>query len=246
MTFQGDCDAVIIGEGLVGVLYSAAGSSKCPAAILLHGIPGAEKNFDIAMRLRESGWHALVLCFAGTWGSAGRYDMTAQPDDARAAIDFMLHGGSHWQVDARHIALIGYSLGSRAALVCASRDARVSKVVSIGGIADFDELMLSDEFFAAVSPFLHGVDAVSLKRQWARLGGADNPLAVIARNPQPTLIVHGTGDETVPYYMAEALQRAGGDKATLITIPDANHVFSRQRSELVAAVSEWLTAARQG
>jgi hypothetical protein len=241
VAYQGDCDAVIVGEGLVGVLYTAAEAGQRPAAVLLHGIPGAEKNFDIASRLRDVGWHALVLHFAGTWGSAGNYDMTAQPDDARAAIDFLLRGGVHWQVNANRIALIGYSLGSRAALVCANRDPRVRYVVSIGGIADFDDLLLSDEFFAAVSPFLHGVDAAGLKQQWARLGGAENPLSLIARNPQPTLIVHGTADETVPHYMAEVLRREGGDKTTLFSIPDANHVFSRQRLELVALVTGWLT-----
>ncbi|HLY26445.1 MAG TPA: alpha/beta fold hydrolase, partial [Aggregatilineales bacterium] len=135
-------------DQVVGVMYPAVGDGPRPALILLHGIPGTEKNVDIAYRLRELGWHSLILHFRGAWGSAGDYDMPGQPDDALASLDYLLNSRAEWTVDPSHIAVLGYSIGSRAALVAAYRDPRIGAVISVSGIADFEELMLSQEFFA--------------------------------------------------------------------------------------------------
>ena len=54
---------------LVGTYYLADTDQPAPFALLLHGIPGSEKNHDLAQHLRADGWHVLVLHFSGTWGS---------------------------------------------------------------------------------------------------------------------------------------------------------------------------------
>ena len=239
MTFQGGCDAVTFGNGLIGVLYTAPGDTPRPTAVLLHGIPGSEKNVDIAYRLRDLGWHSLIVHFAGTWGSAGKYDMTQQPAEASAAIDFLLTTGNRWQVDPLQIVVIGSSLGARAALVAAHRDPRVAKVITLGGISDFDEVMLSDEFFKNAAAFLHGVDGTTVKRQWAALGGADNPITLIGNLSQAVLIVHGTDDDTIPFYNGEALHQASRN-ADFMRIDGADHLFTRHRTVLVEAVTQWL------
>ncbi|MBX3082990.1 MAG: prolyl oligopeptidase family serine peptidase [Anaerolineae bacterium] len=239
MTYQGGCDAVTFGNGLIGVLYTAAGDLPCPTAILLHGIPGSEKNVDIAYRLRDLGWHALIVHFAGTWGSGGSYDITQQPADAIAALEFLLTADNAWQVDPQRIAIIGSSLGARAALVAAYRDPRVTKVVTLGGISDFDEVMLSDTFFTNASAFLHGVDGRAIKRQWAALGGADNPITLIGKLTQAILIVQGTDDDVIPLYNGEALHQASHN-ADFVRIEGADHIFTRHRTALVEAVTEWL------
>jgi uncharacterized protein len=240
MTYTGGCDSVTLGDGLVGVLYTTWSEQPCPAAVLLHGIPGSEKNFDIAYRLREMGWHALILHFAGTWGSAGNYDMPQHPANASSALDFMLAPGRAWSCDPSRVALIGYSLGSRAALVCAARETRVRQVVSLAGSADYDETILSDAFFTNAAPFLQGADREALQRQWLRLGGAENPATVISTLTQPVLIVHGSDDDIFPYYNAEALHRASRN-ADLVRLEGADHMFTRHRAALVGAVTEWLT-----
>lgn len=238
--YTADCDAVLIGDELLGTLYGADGDRPRPTALLLHGIPGSEKNVDIAYRLRDLGWHALILCFRGSWGSAGDYDMRRQPDDVSLAVDYLLAKRDTWQVDADHVAVIGNSLGSRAAIVSAARDPRIRAVVSVSGIADYDELILSDQFFGAVTPFLRGSTAQKLKQQWLGMGGAENPYGLMSQVRQPTLLLHGTADEVVPLYHAEALQYASGNKAELQRIEGANHTYARHRSELVAAVTGWL------
>lgn len=248
MPYSGGVDSVHFTSHdaeLVGIVYAAAGDGPRPAAILLHGIPGSERNVDIAYRLRDLGWHTLIPSFRGTWGSGGNYDMGKQPDDATAAIDFLLTTRADWQIDPAHLSLIGYSLGSRAAIVAAHRDARVSRVVSIAGIADFDELILSEEFYSNGSPFLCGSDPRSLKTQWNALGGAENPIQIIAGLQCPILIVHGDQDDVVPFYMASALHDATGKRADFVPIAGADHVFTHHRAELVKTVTDWLTHADQ-
>ena len=228
---------------IVGVLYAAQdhdpnAPDHHPAAILLHGMPGSEKNFDLAYRLRDVGWHVLIVHFRGSWGSGGDYDMTAQPDDALAAVNYLLAAVP--TIDPARIALVGYSLGSRAAIVAAQRDKRIGAVVSIAGSADYDDLMPSTEVFTHLLPFLHNATVRSLSAQWLRLGGSENPVAIVGQLDRPLLIVHGTEDEIVPYFMAPALSQAAGQHATLITLEGADHTFTQHRSQLVEAVTGWL------
>ena len=243
MAFQGGVDAVHFPSGgheLVGSLYLAATADPCPALILLHGIPGSEKNYDIAYRLRDLGWHTLVLHFRGNWGSEGDYDMLTQPDDALAAVDFLLNTDAEWKVDPDRVAMLGFSLGNRAALVAAQRDSRIGAVISVAGFSDFEEVTLSDAAYASSTPFLRGTTARGLSAQWQKLAGPDNPINRIAQINRPLLIVHGTQDDTVPYWMASALHEASGKRAELVPIEDADHVFTGHRKQLVQAVSDWL------
>ncbi len=243
MAYPGGVESAYFQSGnhkIVGVMYPAVGEGPRPTLILLHGIPGTEKNFDIAYRMRDLGWHTLIPHFQGAWGSDGDYDMTTQPDDAQAAVDFLLNTRAAWTVDPARIAVLGYSLGSRAALVSAHRDSRIGAVISLSGVADFDELMLSQEFYSNAAPVLRNATPKALSAQWAKLGGAENPIGIIGQLHCPILIVHGTEDEFIPYWMAPALHEASGKRATFQAIEGADHTFTQHRSVLVASVSQWL------
>jgi pimeloyl-ACP methyl ester carboxylesterase len=87
-------------------LYRAGGAGLHPTALVLHGIPGLEKNTDVAYALRDAGWNALVFHYRGCWGSEGDYTLAGIPDDVRAAVDTLLSG--EFGVDAARIALIGH------------------------------------------------------------------------------------------------------------------------------------------
>jgi uncharacterized protein len=225
---------------LVGVMYPAVGVGPRPTLLLLHGIPGSEKNVDISYRLREMGWHSLILHFKGAWGSGGLYDMTMHPDDAIAAIDYLLNTKADWEVEPTKLAVLGYSLGSRAALIAAHRDPRVKAVISIAGVADFDELMLSDDFYTGATAFLKAESPAQLSQQWSRLGGAENPISIIGGLTQPTLLIHGTQDEVIPYWMAPALHEASNKRADFVTIEGADHTYTQHRVQLLETVTGWL------
>ncbi|MEL6268342.1 MAG: alpha/beta fold hydrolase [Chloroflexota bacterium] len=150
---------------LVGIYYLAATHDPAPFALLLHGIPGSQQNHDLAMRLRDSGWHVLVLYFSGCWGSGGDYNATTQVRDARAALDYVLSEAAPRPVDPDRIAVLGYSLGGRPALLSAAEDARVQAVISVSGFADLSEVLLETSFFEGITPLLHGSTVEKLAEQ---------------------------------------------------------------------------------
>jgi dipeptidyl aminopeptidase/acylaminoacyl peptidase len=231
---------------LVGILYRAPGEGPHPAAVLLHGIPGAEKNHDIAYALREAGWHALIVHFQGAWGSGGRYNVPGHVDDAQGALDWLLRPDNPNPVDPARLALVGFSLGSRAALMAGAGDERVSAVVSISGLADFAELSLGYDFLEESASVLNGATARELSKQWLSLGEGEQPTDAVAQLSCPLLVVHGDVDEVVPVANAEQLMARAGEGARLTLIAGADHVFSAHRGEVVQTVVDWLLQTLPG
>src|SRR5919106_3290287 len=120
------------GNRLLATLFLAPGDEPKPTALLLHGLPGIEKNYDLATGLRESGWNALLFHYRGCWGSGGDYSLLTLTQDAAAALDLLL-GGSHPQVDVGRLAMIGHSMGGYAALRSGT-DERVRAVATYGPV----------------------------------------------------------------------------------------------------------------
>ena len=55
--FDAGLDNVVFcsqGSKLLGGFYRGGGNGPRPTAILLHGVPGVEKNLDIAYALRDA------------------------------------------------------------------------------------------------------------------------------------------------------------------------------------------------
>jgi len=240
-----DTDAIYFNAGgrqLVGSYYATDG--EAPLALLLHGFPGSEKNHDLAHHLREKGWHALVLHFAGVWGSGGVYDLLQQPNDARAALDFALGSQAPRPVRAGKVAVIGYSMGSRAALMSAAADERIGAVVSMAGFCDFTDVTLERAIFQSVTPLLAGASIEALAAQFDALGQTTQPTEAAASiAPRPVLIVHGTADEIVPFFHAGAFM---GNHIHQAPIEGARHTFPHHRHVMIEAVEGFLSRWLEG
>ena len=226
---------------LFGALYRASATEPRPTALLLHGIPGLEKNTDIAYALRDAGWNALIFHYRGCWGSEGDYMLVGIPDDVRSTLD-ALTSGDFPMVDVTRIAAVGHGLGGWAAMVtAASRDARIRAVVMLNGMSNLRTFSLSDSLAADHARFLRNISAKGLQSQWRALGKTYNPVDVVdALVPRPLLIVHGTADEVVPMSQSMELKQQAGEAANLVLIEGADHGFSRHRKQLVETVVAWL------
>jgi dienelactone hydrolase len=227
------------GNRLLGTLFLAKGDEPKPTAIVMHGLPGIEKNHDLCHALRASDWNALVFHYRGSWGSGGDYRFDTLPEDARAALDY-LSSGAHESVDARRMALVGHSMGGWTALM-AGADERVCAVATIGAVTDparlpFDAGMAQQSF----TPFLEGITPTEFEEQWAALGYAEGALQRAAGLSSPLLIAHAKADEVVPVEQAQLLHEAGGGRARIELHPDANHAFVWHRAWLVNLVVGWL------
>jgi uncharacterized protein len=236
VTFDSD------GHRLVGILYLARGEEPKPTVLLLHGCPGLEKNLDLAARLRDRGWNALLFHYRGCWGSAGRYDLRTIPRDVTAAVDYL---AGYPLVDAGRIAVVGHSLGGWAALVTAATEPRLRAVGVYGAAARLGEDLrlspgqLEQEFtrFLATTPEEFAYQVASVGEQM------DGRAAVTAIRPRPLLMVHGTEDRWVPVARARELAARAGSPARYIEVEGANHAFSWHRAELANLIAGWLGAA---
>jgi fermentation-respiration switch protein FrsA (DUF1100 family) len=138
---------------------------------------------------------------------------------------------------------MGFSLGSRAAILTSVGDQRVGAVVILAGFCDFADTLLSPEFFEESAPFLNGTTAEILIQQWISLGEGLQPYEVLPQiSPRPMLVVHGTADEVVPFFHADCLVHYAGEIARLAKIDGANHTFDHHRRELIQVVAGYLGA----
>ncbi len=111
--FRPDVHGVLI-QGkrgrLLSVLYTAGGEGLHPTVLMMHGIPGCEKNMDLAQDLRRAGFHVLLFHYSGSWGSDGSYALAHNLEDAHAALDFILRD-EKYGFDKERIYAVGHSLG---------------------------------------------------------------------------------------------------------------------------------------
>ena len=230
-------DGVIIhshGCRLLGTFWRADTQGRHPTVLLLHGISGIEKNYDLAYGLREAGWNCLTFHYRGCWGSAGVYSLPGIVDDILVAIDFLSHDP---HVDTERLAGVGLSLGGWGVVTAAARDQRLRAVVSMNPLVDPNARPLADDESTEFASMLNGITAAEVKTQWAALA----PLTTIA--PQlagrPTLLLTGDADELFPpshiQPLADAMPFAEWQR-----IPGANHLFSDRRPIMTRTVIDWL------
>src|SRR6201996_7264374 len=107
-----------------GVLYSPPGGGVHSTLVICHGLPGNEKNLDLAQAVRRAGWNAVTFNYRGSWGSPGKFRFAQNIDDARAVLSFLRDPGNAAKlgIDAHRIVLLGHSMGGWVAAHTASRD----------------------------------------------------------------------------------------------------------------------------
>lgn len=202
---------------------------------------------QLAWRLAERGIASLRYDKRGLGGSRGAFDMaqTTIDDfagDARAAAETLA-------LDRRFslVAFVGHSEGATLAVRAANGGAPVRGVALLSGLGrpflmvlreqlarqlDSASLVRYDTAMARyvgtgevgdVPPPL-GVLFAPVNRAFTRSLAAVDPPVEVARLAQPVLIIQGGNDAQVSVDDAARLHRAR-PTATLVVIPDANHLF---------------------
>src|ERR1700679_2847155 len=107
-----------------GLLYRPAGPGPHPTLILCHGLPGNEKNLDLAQAVRRSGWNAVTFNYRGSWGSPGNFSFSQNLKDADAVLAFLRDPAQadSLGIDTKHIAIAGHSMGGWVAAHTAAHD----------------------------------------------------------------------------------------------------------------------------
>ncbi len=236
-TFSSGVDSVIVqckGSKILGALYRGTGVGPRPTAILIHGLPGVEKNLDIAYRLREAGWNCLTFYHRGAWGSGGVYSLPGRQEDLTAVTEWIL---GQECVDIGRLAVVGHSAGGHLALTAGAMDPRVRAIVALCPLISIKRASLTQADFDEFADFLQGITAAELKSQWETLAPVESVAAQL--RDRPVLILTGGEDPVFPPDHYPPLKEA------IPTIEwhefgDGDHSLSLCRREAVEMTVNWL------
>ena len=239
---------------LFSVLYTAAGEGPHPTVLLLHGIPGCERNFDLAQVLRRGGFHVMTFHYSGSWGSDGDYSLANDLEDAHTVLDFILQSETYG-IDKSRVYAVGHSLGGFVCgqLTAARQEISAAVLLMPCDIGRIRQISLQSEETAAgirdvledSAHWLNGVTGEALLREaeeYSRqlcLESAARPLA-----KKPLLCITGTLDTCTPgrYHcspLMDAIRAEGGRLLKSLEFP-TDHFFSDYRLTVAACVTEFL------
>ena len=237
------------GVGMNALLFAAAGAGPHRTVILMHGLPGNERNLDLAQAIRRCGWDVLTFTYRGAWGSPGDFSISNAMEDTAAAVAFARSpDAAKLGIDPEHIVLAGHSMGGATAFMTAAGATGLDGLIILDawniaggtskGARSREELIRGNDDFGNS---LHGAtpesvaDEVIAKRaQWNLPANA----ARLANLPILTITAkYGGAAQNVP--TTAALRAAGNRRVTAIEM-NTDHPFSDHRMELAATVTGWL------
>jgi uncharacterized protein len=237
------------GVRINGVAYLAAGAGVHPTFVLLHGLPGNEKNLDLAQAVRRAGWNAITVNYRGSWGSPGVFRFANNLQDADAVLAFLRTpaNASTLGIDTTHLVLAGHSMGGWVTVHTAAHDHGLRGAVLIsaadmaamraGSRAALVAHMAGDmESLAGTSPE-QMADELIAHGDNLRFSRAYDGLATV-----PMLVVT-SDDGLAPTNdaLVAAVRTRGNTGVATIHLP-TDHSYSDQRIALESAVINWLQA----
>lgn len=207
------------------------------AVIFLHGFP-ASNNYSVSTRIGDSleklNYLVLRFEFSGTNSSDGQLEfklMSEEVKDIKYAIDFIQ---SNYKFNK--LILVGHSTGAIDAALYAYQDARIDKLVLLGGVGNLKEAVSYDFSNEQVSDFLT-TGYITFKREnyWTynkKLNKAFydefftlDVLGSLNKFEGHVLIIHGENDEDVPVSKDPIELNEAAKNSRLIIIKNADHKF---------------------
>ncbi len=229
------------------VAYLAAGTGRHPTIIICHGLPGNEKNLDLAQALRRAGWNAITFNYRGSWGSPGKFRFAQNPEDVGAVLTYLRvpANAEKLGVDTSRLVIAGHSMGGWAAAMSGARDQDLAGVIlisaaNIGAVGRLPTAAVtgimadSMESLAGTTPAIlsEEVQANAEPNDFLRSAGslADKPLLVLSSDD-------GLAPQTDA--LVTAIGKAGGAQVTTIHVT-TDHSWSDRRIRLQTEILNWL------
>jgi pimeloyl-ACP methyl ester carboxylesterase len=239
---------------LIGTAYVPSGGGPHPAVLFLHGLPGYERNFDLAQACRRAGWTAITFHYRGAWGSEGTFSFRNVLEDGEAVLSYLRSQTAvdSCRIDSERVAVVGHSMGGWLALMLAAQHNVISAVsiagYNVGAVGaevrdDPQALARLVEVFGPALPPLAGVQTIALFEEAA--ANADD-FDVRHKAPDlarlPVLLLAATRDPAVPHAthhrpLVEAIRRAGSATMTDLIV-ETDHAFSNKRLWLASRIIE--------
>lgn len=241
------------GKGMNALFFLASGAGPKPTVVLLHGLPGNEKNLDLAQAMRRAGWNVLTFNYRGSWGSPGEFSIAGAVEDAAAAMQFVRQPeiAAKYSVDPERLVIAGHSLGGYAAARYASTHSDFAGLVLLDawdaglagkyGRAHPEEQAGLTASFNDLGNSLNGADAQSLTSDVLALGDDQDFESLVPRLAlRPMLSVWADKGMAAPNAaLAGAIAAQGKARITTANLP-SDHGFTEHRIALAQVVVDWL------
>jgi uncharacterized protein len=234
------------GVQINGLAYLAAGPGPHPTVVIAHGLPGNEKNLDLAQAIRRGGWNAVTFNYRGSWGSPGTFSFTGNLDDAKAVLAYVRDpaNAQRLRTDPKRIVLMGHSMGGWVTSQVAGADPGLAGAVLISaadmsrmaGAPQAQRLQLARGNMESLA-----VTAEGMADQITGLGGHSFAAAAPGLTKIPVLVLN-SDDGLAPQTEALVLdlKRRGGRVRIVHAATD--HSWNTARIRLQTEVLTWLAA----
>lgn len=235
-----------------GLIYKPAGEGPHPTLVICHGLPGNEKNLDLAQAVRRAGWNAVTFNYRGSWGSPGSFRFAQSIEDANAVLAYLRDSDNATKlgIDPRRIALAGHSMGGWVTAHVAAHDHALLGAILISA-ADMGAMAGNESRTDLVAEMrgdmesLAGVTAESMADELTRHSKEFHFKDNVDGLGQMPLLVFSADDGLAP--MADALVKdmtAKGNKQVTAIHIATDHGWSDHRIYLESAVINWLATLK--
>ena len=235
------------GVEINGVAYLAAGQGPHPTIVICHGLPGNEKNLDLAQAVRRAGWNAITFNYRGSWGSPGVFRFAQNPQDAAAVLSYLRARATSdaLGIDTKRIVLAGHSMGGWVAAMVASKDNELAGAILISS-ANVKERskMPRAELVKTMAGNLESLAGTNAETMADEIIGNAKAFDFMQSAPALTktpLLVLSSNDGLAPITdaLVASVRKAGGSKVTAIHVA-TDHSWSDRRVRLQSEVIRWL------
>lgn len=236
------------GFNIVGQVFIPEQKESCPALCLCHGVPSGVRDPSdpgyaaLAQKFCHAGFLTLFFNFRGTGDSGGNFDILGWTRDLKAVLDYVYNMA---EVDQARIFLMGFSRGAAVSVYVASKEPRVSYLVTCAcpaqfrGFPDPERAKSLVEHFRSIQIIRDENFPPSLE-QWLdgfnQLSPADRIESI---SPRPLLIVHGLEDDVVDPSEARALYERAGEPKEILLVEGAGHRLRIEERAMQGALN-WL------
>jgi pimeloyl-ACP methyl ester carboxylesterase len=234
-----------------GIVYQPSGAGPHPTLVICHGLPGNEKNLDLAQAVRRAGWNAVTFNYRGSWGSPGVFRFAQNLEDADAVLAYLRDpaNSARLGIDTKRIAIAGHSMGGWVTVHTAAHDHALIGAVLISA-ADMGYLgqaprervvaeMADDmESLAGVTPASMADEVIAN----ARAFGFANDVPGLSQTP---LLVLSADDGLAPSTnsLVKAVEAEGNQHVTAIHAA-TDHGWSDHRIFLESTIINWLAGLK--
>lgn len=230
-----------------GVAYLAAGTGPHPTIIICHGLPGNEKNLDLAQALRRAGWNAITFNYRGSWGSPGSFRFAQNPEDARAVLAYLRvpANAEKLGIDTSRLVIAGHSMGGWVSAMASTNDKSIrgTILISSGNLGKRFEIPRA-ELVARMADnmeSLAGTTAGAMAEELNINATAFDYTRGAAGLVNKPLLVLSSDDGLAPQSdaLVAAVNKAGGKQVTAIHVA-TDHSWSDRRIRLQSEILNWL------